>query len=478
MHRVFHSVVFTGILLAGHVHPDEQSAIGFSGAQIFYEFGSIVKGVDLATDTLDNYWTQRFGGTFDLKASRGEHLDLFLGTGGIFWHAIPRIEGQTGTKVFFGDAILTKAFAQFDMGGEAENPLLRAKLGFFPVKNTHSRNLGEYMFRTGTYPDFLITGNGYTSVNTALGTTVLGNQWSHQAGDHFSHDVFFTTERQSYPLHDFSLTYLAKLKTGFFNLALGVQFNRLIPVNPSLTTPGEEKNTYFVHNGITYANNPEYYQLLSTGAAKDSNAAKAADYKATELMIDSLRRAWEADPATAPELKKYTFKGIKPMGFLSMDFKALFGGDIFRGDEMVLYAEGVLMGYENQPIFYENRMERLALMAGFNIPTFGLLDNLNVELERLTSKHINGYRNAMEGGIPLPDYNYDAIGGYDPEDWKGDDLKWSVFLSRKVLDGFHVQAQIANDHFRGRRYTRTVSENSLMVDSDNWYYMVKMQAAL
>jgi len=478
MHRMTPCIVLSAFLAAVPGFPQESSEIDFTGAQIFYEFGSIVKGVELATDTMDNYWTQRFGGTFDLKARRGENLSLYLGAGSIFWHAIPRLEGQTGTKVFFGDAILTKAYAQFDMGGEKENPALRTKLGFFPVKNTYSRNLGEYMFRTGTYPDFLLTGNGYTAVNTALGASVLGTQWTHTATNMFSHDLFFTSERQSYPLHDFSLTYLAKLKTGLLNIGLGVQFNRLIPVTPSLTTPGEEKNTYFVLNGVTYANNPEYYRLLATGSTRDSNLVEAAAYKATELMVDSLRRVWEANPSTMPEMKKFTFKGIKPMGYFSLDFKSLFGNDFFRGDEMVLYAEGVLMGYANQPIYYENRMDRLALMAGFYIPTFGLLDYFNVEVERLTAKHINGYRNAMEGGIPLPDYNYDPIGGYDPDDWKGDDLKWSVFLGRKILDGFQLQAQIASDHFRGRRYTRTVSENSLMVDSDNWYYMIKMQASL
>jgi hypothetical protein len=99
-------------------------------------------------------------------------------------------------------------------------------------------------------------------------------------------------------------------------------------------------------------------------------------------------------------------------------------------------------------------------------------------MERCTSPYINGYRNARDGNIPLPDYNYDQINGYAPEDWKDDDIKWSVFLGRKVIDGFQVQAQAASDHLRGRRYTRVVSENSLLVDKSHWYYAIKLVASL
>lgn len=474
---VFPGPFLAAFLMAAPVSSQETSKITFKGAQAFYEFGSIVKGVELATDTLNNMFTQRFGGTFDLQATRGEHLELYLGAGSIFWHAIPAIAEQTGTKVFYGDAILTKAFAQFNIG-EGDRPALRGKLGFFPVKYSHAKNLGEYMFRTGTYPDFLVTGNGYTAVNTAVGASVLGTQWTHNITESISHELFFTSERQSYPLHDFSLTYMAKYHQGFIDFGLGVQLNRIIPVTPSLTTPTAQKNTYFDYQGMTYANNPEYYDQLALGANMDGDSAQGAAWTAKSTLVKTLRTQWEAAPSTRPELKKYTFKGIKPVALLALDFKALFGGEVFRGDEMVLYSEAVLMGFENQPIYYENRMDRLALMAGFNIPTFGLLDNFNVEVERLTAKHVNGYRNALEGALPLPDYNYDLFAGYDPDDWSRDDIKWSVFLNRKIIDGFNVQAQIASDHLRGRRFTRVVSENSLLVDSDQWYYMVKLQASL
>lgn len=476
MQRSSLPICLAALLSSAHAAAEEGNGVRFKGAQAFYEFGSIMKGVELSTDTITNQWVQRFGGTFDLEATRGDHLGLYFGAGSIFWHAVPLVIGNSAAKVFYGDAILTKAYTRFSFG-DPEAPSLEGKLGFFPVKYGHARNLGAYLFRTGTYPNYIITGNGYTAVNTTS-TSVLGTQWSQGFANGFSHDLFLTSERQSFPLHDLSLSYLARYQGGFFNAGLGIQLNRLIPTKPSLSTPTEVKNSYIDYGGRKLATNPEYYHLLSQGAARRGHAEQAALYDADYRLVDSMVNDWRDNPAHQPALKHYTFRGVKPLAMLSLDFKALFGGDVFRNDEMVLYSEATVMGWANQPVYYEDRMDRLVYMAGFNVPTFGLLDNLNVEVERCTDPYVNGYRNASEGNIPLPDYNYDQINGYDPADWKGDDFKWSVYLGKTILDGFQVQAQAASDHLRGRRYTRVVSENSLLVDKPDWYYAIKLVASL
>ena len=42
--------------------------------------------------------------------------------------------------------------------GSSDDPDLSITLGYFPFKyNPDARNLGEYMFRSGTYPQYLIT---------------------------------------------------------------------------------------------------------------------------------------------------------------------------------------------------------------------------------------------------------------------------------------------------------------------------------
>ena len=75
--------------------------------------------------------------------------------------------------------------------------------------------------------------------------------------------------------------------------------------------------------------------------------------------------------------------------------------------------------------------------------TRGLLDDLTFEVEHLSSKYINGYLTATEGKLPLPDYNYNPLKGYDPDDWSRDNLKWSLFLRKNIMQGFSLQAQAA-----------------------------------
>ena len=387
--------VFLMTMVSSPGNTQPSSGVQFKGGQAFYEFGSIVKGMAQATDTLDNSWMQRFGGTFDMEATRGDHLSLYLGAGSIFWHSIPAAAGNSASKVYYGDAILTKAFASF-LFGNKEEPFLTGRLGFFPVKYSNSRTWGEYLFRSGTYPDYIVTGNGYTVVNTSS-ATVLGTQWTYRTAMGFSHDSFFTSERQTYPLHDFSFTYLAKYTSGFFNVGLGIQFDRLIPVSPTLTTPTSTKNGVFNYQNRQYAANPEYYKFLSMAAYRDGDSAQGDLWNADYQLMDSLTTFWEDNPGTRPQMEWITFKGIKPLAMLSLDFKSIFGSDYFRNDELKLYTEAAILGWKNQSIYYENRMDRLVVMAGFNLPTFGLLDNLNIEVERWTAPYANGYTNARDG---------------------------------------------------------------------------------
>src|SRR5690348_926573 len=113
-------ILMAACLASTAAKAEEASLIRFKGAQAFYEFGSIMKGVELATDTITNQWVQRFGGTFDLEANRSDHLSLYFGAGSIFWHSVPLVVGNDAAKVFYGDAILTKAYGKFTIGDESD----------------------------------------------------------------------------------------------------------------------------------------------------------------------------------------------------------------------------------------------------------------------------------------------------------------------------------------------------------------------
>src|SRR5690606_25729876 len=108
--------------------------------------------------------------------------------------------------------------------------------GIFNYKyNEYARNLGEYAFRTGTYPGWVSTGGiTYVGVNSAQ---VTGFKLSQNFGS-FSHELLGTLETAVIPTYDFSLTYMAKYNwRDVIKLGGGIQLDRILPAVPSRTNP-------------------------------------------------------------------------------------------------------------------------------------------------------------------------------------------------------------------------------------------------
>jgi hypothetical protein len=71
----------------------------------------------------------------------------------------------------------------------------------------------------------------------------------------------------------------------------------------------------------------------------------------------------------------------------SADTRILLGGDSSDRVGGRIFMEAALLGWKNQPIFYEDRMNRIAVMLGADLPAFGLLDRITVQWERHPSGH-------------------------------------------------------------------------------------------
>ena len=163
-------------------------------------------------------------------------------------------------------------------------------------------------------------------------------------------------------------------------------------------------------------------------------------------------------------------------------------------------------------------------MLGFNIPTFGLLDYLSLEVEWYGSKYrnslarIGNFNSLSQPGLfpqpvdavtstpsPVPlsyeDYygNYSQGGGtpdangnivlnsgdtlhvkgnaWDVENLKTDNWKWSLFLEKTVHSHVTFTAQIANDHFRPRPAATVLNEQGGMAEAftspRDWYFMFR-----
>jgi hypothetical protein len=94
-------------------------------------------------------------------------------------------------------------------------------------------------------------------------------------------------------------------------------------------------------------------------------------------------------------------------------------------------------------------------MVGFNVPAFGWLDVLSLEAEWYGLKGPDSFRDRKEDGFPLPQSptywteNDQKFGTYTASDYVGkDDIKWSVYARKTVMQGFQVVGQVARDHVR------------------------------
>jgi hypothetical protein len=328
------------------------------------------------------------------------------------------------------------------------NDSLTIELGYFPFKyNPQSTNLGEYIFRSGTYPGWLIAGFEHSIDRPKL----AGVHISHTMGSTFrlKQDLIVNSEQDMFPYRDINLTYIATpALSRIANCGLGVELARLIPVDPRKTTVGLDsiyKNRYDPKIG---------YIDTATG--------------------DTIR---------------YTFKGTKLMGRAMFDVKELFGGaaGLFGREDLKLYGEAVLLGVKNYPGWYNKRKERVPVMLGFNFPAFKGLDVLSIEVERYKSPYINTQDYIWKGGsaVPyiagrpssaIPDYNRDWNDSMAITD---DDIRWSVYASKKIGKNLRLSSQAACDHTPKNWYTpwpapQSSKYSDITPKSDDWYFMTRL----
>ncbi len=464
---------------------------------VFHEMGRIEDATFDNTLPLDDAWMHRSGAWVNLKGQRGDRLSLDLLIGGIYWTATKE-QSDPNTKARFFAASVPR----FDVGykfGDVEDPFLRLNAGIFNYKyNEYARNLGEYAFRTGTYPGW-VTSGGLTFVGTA-GAQVTGFKLSQSFGS-FSHDLITSLETEVIPTYDVSLTYIAKYNwNNVVKAGGGVQLSRVLPATPSRTNPNRipdplhpsgynpnVTNRYFEHNGEWYLDWPEYY--LNLMAHPSTTGEDSARYIHAMAVLDSARgRDISGTPldggAGAPlinvDYQNYKASGIKPLAVFSVDPKPLLGGLPMLGrNDLVLYGEAALLGVKDYPIFYDDWTKRVPVMVGFNIPAFRLLDVLALEVEYYGSEYPDNYFMLMSGGVQgMPWPTITESGGFSTSDWKDDNWKWSVFAQRSVVDGVHLSLQVARDHARAWAFPTGKTHWGIFNRDEGYYWMLRLTANL
>ncbi len=369
-------------------------------------------------------WRQRAYLSMGTEMAVGDRLKLYGGLSAFMWYNTFPKERNNDNLNFDEkhiDVDLARGEGVYSFG-DVTDPMLTIAAGIFPYKyDAPTRNLGEYLFRSGAYPNFIL-GDFDNAAAQLTGFRINGN-WLGAWGN----DLLFTTETDIWPHFDWTLSYVTHYNLGgALDLGAGVSLTNLITVDADKTTP-------------------------------DPNKIQARHGDAAGKYVGYVENG---------DTLYYTFKSTKLMARFAFDPKVWMGSGIFGAEDLKLYGEMAVLGWKNYPrppgfdtlqqySFFENRSERMPVMGGFNLPAFGYLDVLAVELEWYGLKGPNSFRDRKEDGFPLPqapDYWSQVdqkYGTYSASDYVGkDDIKWSVYARKTVTEGFQVTGQVARDHVR------------------------------
>ena len=360
------------------------------------------------------------------QARLSENVNVFLGVGGMYFFYQPnsRNNGNTfgiGQRSAFG---LTDAHGEFEfwrLGGRDHGLLLKA--GIFPYKyNKDAKNLGEYMFRTYTYPTIITTG-GLVLVNSA-GAQLNGFDANTQYGG-FKNDLLLTDKTNQVPTGSLSLTDIFSYTyRNLLTLGGGYMFDNFY--NPDGVADG-------LSSAGTYSpSNSEYY---ISGA-------------------DTLH---------------YSFVGQKAMIRASIEFGNLIASPLLSPTDLRVYFEAVVMGVKDYPGYYQSMIKRTAFMYGVNLPTFHILDLLSVELEYCSNPYSDDIEKVTDSYEPVPVTS--TFGG-------GDNVKWSIYAQKNIVKGFSISAQAARDHLRLVDFYGKTDNESVMEESSNWYWLLQLNYSI
>lgn len=329
------------------------------------------------------------------------------------------------------------------------------EFGFFPYKyNPDAQNLGEYLYRSGTYPGVIRTTDGFHLMNHALYEAYGAHVRHATAGGRLVQDFNLFAEPTTVPVGDITPAYELSFNLPRVQVGAGAAFNRLIAARPSRTRPRVKDNAYYEVDapggGAEFAGP---YGLLPDGSPVKSRI--------------------DAGDTTVRRTYYYTQRGVKLMARAALDLGFLLPADGRSPGDLRIFAEAALLGVENQPYLYEDRSRRLPVMFGANLPTWRLLDLLSVQAEHYRTPYGNSYNYDYFGYPSWKVSPADTASGNHRDDWK-----WSVNARKRVNRLLTVHAQAASDHLRLPAFNLNPTPTDLTQGPKDWYYLVRLECRL
>ena len=340
--------------------------------------GQIFRGVGLQEPKTYYYhrWQQASEIIFGERATKGDRITIDLSLRGTMQYSFyidpSKDVGAWTTKFPCWGFQINSASGTYIFGDPETKPF-SITLGFFPYKyNPEVKNLGEYLFRSMAYPNFLHT------IFDEPYQRILGLKLSSLLLDGIlRQDLIISNEWDINPTQDFSVAYVAGLNIGkILDIGLGGQAYHLFSVDKRYTQPDRS-----VPPG-----KPGTWYITNEADAHDS------------IYIDSITYPGFPDSSYIPKQSYYTFKGIKLMGRINFnplanapEIKIPVIGTLFGKQDLKIYGEVNVLGLKNYsgyksdvskfPLdrtlqqydlageYYSRLSERIPVTFGINAPT-------------------------------------------------------------------------------------------------------------
>jgi hypothetical protein len=467
----------------------------------FVDAGQVIRGTmtnedGSSAEKVENLFLNRDGIALTYSGTVNDKLHMNIGVGGLFWKAVPETPDAGSRRLNFGPGI-SEASARYDFTDRST-----IKFGFFGYKyNPDAVNLGEYLLRSEAYPTVIQTGSmgGWVWMNSneykSMGALY---SWTSPSGT-WRHDAMIFSEFNQAPIFDFSPSYVVTGKPlQVVEVGAGISFHRWLPIEPSRTTPRGPRNTYVEINdfpayGVLDANG-EYQEITAAPGTLEEIQNRVANFywrnPADSTITPAVSAATDAqgrtiyirsdngDTLRISQSERLTFQAIKVMGRASLDVGALLSLPASSGP-FKLFGEVAVLGIQNQPYYYEKRSERVPVMLGLSVPTFGVLDLLSFQLEYLKNSYPDNNSQQFINIVPHAAFPGDSPAEYAARksagQYEDDDLKWTAYLKKTIVPGLEAYLQVANDHFRVQDFNAQPSFMPLTQKPSDWYYMLRLQ---
>lgn len=385
-------------------------------------------------------------------ATVNERLTLTGAVGGLFFYSLPVDPSGPHTRLTKFTAVLEEASGYYRVG-DADKPWMDAKFGlFFEKYNPDAQNLGEYLFRSGTYPGYLQTGGWYILNNAGYFLQGVRTSFNLLEGALIP-ELFLYMERDWEPTYDLTPALMLTYKAGdAFQIGGGAAFNHLISAKPSSTKPLNRRSAW-----------------RSTAGGKDTLLTT------TEIL----------DTSAMAGLENFTFNGVKLMARASFNLQSVLQSEMLGPEDLKLYAEIAVLGVKNYPVYYTNIAKRMPMMFGLNLPTFKLVDKMAFEMEYYDSDFPNSLEEVYQRTLPIPG-TIGGVGTTGPNSRQEyvdnlgtqrklrDKVKWSYWLRKEITAGLGLTFQVASDHFRPMDFNLKPTYEPVTQNWNEWYYMFRL----